>query len=95
MNICILYFSKDLTPKFGLNNAEAEPQNCVLNFGNKKNGPVAPILFRLLKTCCIKLSEHGDLEAIDALLGCAILMPENFDIPEPPVLDRIICCINW
>ncbi|KYQ56274.1 Fanconi anemia group D2 protein [Trachymyrmex zeteki] len=88
-----------LVPKFGLNNAENEqfaPQNCVLNFGNKRNGgPIASILFRLLKTCCMRLSEHGELEAIDALLGCEMLMPENFDIPECTTLDLIVCGINW
>ncbi|CAL1683048.1 unnamed protein product [Lasius platythorax] len=87
--------SEDLIPKFGLNNEEHEPQNYVLNFGNKRNGPIAPILFRLLKTCCMKTSAHGELEAIDALLGCRMLMPQNFDIPEPPILDLIICGINW
>ncbi|XP_029669921.1 Fanconi anemia group D2 protein isoform X4 [Formica exsecta] len=87
--------SEDLIPKFGLNNAEHEPENYVLNFGNKRNGPIAPILFRLLKTCCMKTSIHGELEAIDALLGCKMLMPQNFDIPEPPILDLIICSINW
>ncbi|KAG5317164.1 FACD2 protein, partial [Pseudoatta argentina] len=87
-----------LVPKFGLNNAENEqfaPQNCVLNFGNKRNGPIASILFRLLKTCCMRLSEHGDLEDIDALLGCEMLMPENFDVPECTTLDLIVCGINW
>nr|XP_012219220.1 PREDICTED: Fanconi anemia group D2 protein homolog isoform X1 [Linepithema humile] len=87
--------SDDLVPKFGLNNTENEPQNCVLNFGNKKSGPIAPILFRLLKTCCMRLSVHGELEAIDALLGCGMLMPSSFDIPEPSVLDLLICGINW
>ncbi|XP_077272811.1 Fanconi anemia complementation group D2 [Temnothorax americanus] len=86
---------EDLVPKFGLNNAEDEPQNCVLNFGNKRNGPVASILFRLLKTCCMRLSEYEELEAIDALLGCGMLMPQNFDIPESSTLDLIICGINW
>ncbi|KYN44497.1 Fanconi anemia group D2 protein [Trachymyrmex septentrionalis] len=87
-----------LVPKFGLNNAENEqfaPQNCVLSFGNKRNGPIASILFRLLKTCCMRLSEHGDLEDIDALLGCKMLMPENFDVPECTTLDLIVCGINW
>ncbi|KAL6256143.1 hypothetical protein P5V15_012263 [Pogonomyrmex californicus] len=90
-----LQSSDDLVPKFGLNNTEDEPQNCVLNFGNKKTGPIAPILFRLLKTCCMRLSECEGLEAIDALLGCGILMPQNFNIPEPLTLDFIICGINW
>lgn len=67
----------------------------MLNFGNKRSGPIAPILFRLLKTCCAKLSAHGELEAIDVLLGCAMLMPQNFDIPESSVLDLIMCGINW
>ncbi|KYM80554.1 Fanconi anemia group D2 protein [Atta colombica] len=87
-----------LVPKFGLNNAENEqfaPQNCILNFGDKRNGPIASILFRLLKTCCMRLSEHGDLEDIDALLGCEMLMPENFDVPECSTLDLIVCGINW
>ncbi|KAG7203733.1 hypothetical protein KM043_013761 [Ampulex compressa] len=88
-------YSGELTPQFGLNNAEEEPQNCVLNFGNGKTGSIVPISFRLLKTCCIRLSQNGELEAIDALLGCAILMPESYDIAEPYVLDLVICCINW
>ncbi|XP_011267104.1 Fanconi anemia group D2 protein [Camponotus floridanus] len=87
--------SEDLVPKFGLNNVEHEPENYVLNFGNKRNGPIAPILFKLLKTCCMKTNAHGELEAIDALLGCKMLMPQNFDIPEPPILDLIMCGINW
>lgn len=87
------HYSEHLVPKFGLNNAEDEPQNCMLNLGNRKSGPIAPILFRLLKTCYVRL--NGELEAIDALLGCAILMPRDFDIPEPLVLDLVICCINW
>ncbi|XP_032687393.1 Fanconi anemia group D2 protein isoform X2 [Odontomachus brunneus] len=90
-----LQSSEHLVPKFGLNNVEEEPQNCMLIFGNKRSGPIAPILFRLLKTCYVKLNVHGELEAIDALLGCGILMPQNFDIPEPSVLDLLICCINW
>ncbi|XP_011707462.1 PREDICTED: Fanconi anemia group D2 protein homolog [Wasmannia auropunctata] len=86
---------EDLIPRFGLNNGENESQNCVLNFGNKRNGPIASILFRLLKTCCMRLSEHGELRAIDVLLGCEMLMPQNFDIPEFSTLDLIICSINW
>lgn len=93
--IFILFFSEDLVPKFRLNNSENEPQNCVLNFGNKKSGPIAPILFRLLNICCMQLSVHGELEAIDALLGCGMLMPSYFDIPEPSVLDLLVCGINW
>ncbi|XP_018406104.1 PREDICTED: Fanconi anemia group D2 protein homolog [Cyphomyrmex costatus] len=84
-----------LVPKFGLNNEESDPENCVLNFGNKRNGPIASIIFRLLKTCCMRLSEHGDLEAIDALLGRGMLMPKDFDVPESTTLDLIICGINW
>jgi len=72
-----------------------ESQNCILNFGNKKNGPIASVLFRLLRVCSMRLSVHGELEAIDALLGCDILMPKNFNIPEPPILDLMICGINW
>lgn len=54
-----------------------------------------PITFRLLKTCCMKLNENGDLEDIDSLLGCSILMPENFDVSEPLIVDLIVSCINW
>jgi len=43
----------------------------------------------------MRLSEHGDLEEIDALLGCEMLMPENFDVPECSTLDLIVCGINW
>ncbi|KAL0113028.1 hypothetical protein PUN28_012337 [Cardiocondyla obscurior] len=86
---------EDLAPKFGLNKVEDEPQNCVLNFGGKKDGPIASILFRLLKTCCMKLSNYEELEAINVLLGCGMLMPQNFDIPESSTLDLIICGINW
>jgi len=43
----------------------------------------------------MKTNAHGELEAIDALLGCKMLMPQNFDIPEPPILDLIMCGINW
>ncbi|CAK9805328.1 Fanconi anemia group D2 protein homolog [Anthophora plagiata] len=88
-------YSGELVPKFGLNKAEDEPQNCVLNFEGKKYGAIVPISFKLLKNCCIKLSEDGDLNAIDSLLGCAILMPENFEIAENLVMDLVICCINW
>ncbi|XP_003701839.3 fancd2 [Megachile rotundata] len=85
----------ELVPKFGLNNVEDEPQNCVLTFEDKKYGAIVPILFKLLRTCCIRLSENGNLEAIDSLLGCAILMPEHFDIAENHIMDLVICCINW
>ncbi|XP_039315716.1 Fanconi anemia group D2 protein homolog isoform X2 [Solenopsis invicta] len=74
---------------------EDAQQNGIINFGNKRTGPIAPILFRLLKTCCMKLNEHEELDEIDALLGCEMLMPRNFDIPEPSTLDLIICGINW
>lgn len=43
----------------------------------------------------MRLNEHEELEAIDALLGCGMLMPQNFDIPESSTLDLIICGINW
>ncbi|KAK2582685.1 hypothetical protein KPH14_004959 [Odynerus spinipes] len=88
-------YNGELIPKFGLNKAEDEPQNLVLNFSNKKYGAIVPISFRLLKTCCMRISENGDLEDIDSLLGCSILMPENFDIPEPSTINLVICCINW
>lgn len=88
-------YNGELKPKFGLNSTEEEPQNLVLNFTNSKYGAIIPISFKLLKTCCVRLSENGDLEDIDALLGCPILMPESFDIPEPFVVDLVICCINW
>ncbi|XP_039315718.1 Fanconi anemia group D2 protein homolog isoform X4 [Solenopsis invicta] len=87
--------SDDLVPNFGLNSVEDAQQNGIINFGNKRTGPIAPILFRLLKTCCMKLNEHEELDEIDALLGCEMLMPRNFDIPEPSTLDLIICGINW
>ncbi|KAF7395961.1 hypothetical protein HZH68_010011 [Vespula germanica] len=90
-----LDYNGDLIPKFGLNNAGDEPQNLVLNFSNKKYGAIVPITFRLLKTCCMKLNENGDLEDIDSLLGCSILMPENFDVSEPFIVDLIVSCINW
>ncbi|XP_003402300.2 Fanconi anemia group D2 protein [Bombus terrestris] len=85
----------NLIPKFGLNKAEDEPENCILTFEDKKYGAIVPISFKLLRTCCIKLSENENLDAIDSLLGCAILMPKDFDIVENSVIDLIICCINW
>ncbi|XP_076619726.1 fancd2 isoform X1 [Colletes latitarsis] len=90
-----LCYSGELEAKFGLNRAEDEPQNCVLTFENKKYGAIVPILFKLLRTCCARLSKNGNLNAIDSLLGCAILMPQNFDIAENSIMDLIICCINW
>ncbi|XP_043521887.1 Fanconi anemia group D2 protein homolog isoform X2 [Frieseomelitta varia] len=83
-----------LIPKFGLNRAENESQNC-LTFEDKKYGAIVPISFKLLRTCHIKLNENKNLDAIDSLLGCAILMPEDFDIAENSVMDLVICCINW
>ncbi|XP_031836620.1 fancd2 isoform X2 [Nomia melanderi] len=88
-------YKGELVPKYGLNKTQDEPQNCVLTFENKKYGAIVAISFKLLKTCCIKLSKTGDLDAIDSLLGCAILMPESFDVAENTVIDLIICCINW
>ncbi|KOC69758.1 Fanconi anemia group D2 protein [Habropoda laboriosa] len=88
-------YSGELVPKFGLNKAKDEPQNCVLNFENKKLGAIVPISFKLLRNCCLKLSEHGDLNAIDSLLGCAILMPDSFEVADNSVMDLVICCINW
>ncbi|KOX76250.1 Fanconi anemia group D2 protein like protein [Melipona quadrifasciata] len=79
-----------LIPKFGLN----ESQDC-LTFENKKYGAIVPISFKLLRTCHIKLNENENLDAIDSLLGCAILMPEDFDVAENSVMDLVICCINW
>ncbi|XP_076181761.1 fancd2 isoform X2 [Ptiloglossa arizonensis] len=90
-----LCYRGELVSKFGLNKAEDEPQNCVLTFENKKYGAIVPISFKLLRTCCIRLSANGDLDAIDSLLGCAILMPMNFDIAENSIMDLIVCCINW
>lgn len=87
--------SGELVPKFGLNNEEDEPQDCVLTFENKKYGAIVAISFKLLRTCCIKMSDNGDLNAIDSLLGCAVLMPENFDIAENLIVDSVISCINW
>ncbi|XP_076380583.1 fancd2 isoform X2 [Megalopta genalis] len=88
-------YDGELVPKFGLNKTENEQQNCVLTFENKKYGAIVPISFKLLRTCCIKLSKNGSLDAIDSLLGCAILMPENFDTAENSTVDSVICCINW
>ncbi|XP_076664603.1 fancd2 [Andrena cerasifolii] len=88
-------YSGELVSKFGLNKAEDEPQNCVLSFENKKYGAIVPISFKLLRTCYMRISENGDLEAIDSLLGCAILMPENFDVAENSIMDLVISCINW
>ncbi|KAI4496893.1 hypothetical protein M0804_000703 [Polistes exclamans] len=88
-------YNGELIPKFGLNNVDDEPQNLVLNFSNRKYGAIVPITFRLLKTCYMKLSENGNLEEIDSLLGCSILMPDNFDVPEPLTVDLVISCINW
>ncbi|XP_029048341.1 Fanconi anemia group D2 protein homolog isoform X1 [Osmia bicornis bicornis] len=85
----------ELVPQFGLNNTKHEPRNDVLTFENKKHGAIVPISFKLLRTCCTKLSETGDLDAINSLLGCAILMPEHFDITENYIMDLTICCINW
>ncbi|OAD52770.1 Fanconi anemia group D2 protein [Eufriesea mexicana] len=84
-----------LVPKFGLNKVEDEPQNCVLTFEDKKYGAIIPISFKLLKTCCIRLSQNENLDAIDSLLGCAILMPEDLEIAENSIIDIVICCINW
>ncbi|CAL7944778.1 unnamed protein product [Xylocopa violacea] len=84
----------ELIPKFGLNEAENEAQNCVLTFENKKYGAIVPISFKLLRTC-IRLSKNEDLNAINPFLRCEILMPENIDIAENSVLDLVICCINW
>ncbi|XP_076231297.1 fancd2 [Calliopsis andreniformis] len=88
-------YSGELVPKFGLNKEEDEPQNCVLTFENRKYGAIVPIQFKLLRTCYTKMSENGDLDAIDSLLGCAVLMPENFDVAENSTMDLIISCINW
>ncbi|XP_078052345.1 Fanconi anemia complementation group D2 isoform X2 [Augochlora pura] len=88
-------YTGELVPKFGLNRPESEQQNCVLTFENKKYGAIVAISFKLLRTCCIKLSKNGSLDAIDSLLGCAILMPENFDTAENSTVDSVICCINW
>lgn len=85
----------ELIPKFGLNDTKHETRNDVLIFENKKYGAIIPISFKLLRTCCTKLSETGDLDAINSLLGCAILMPEDFDIAENYIMDLTICCINW
>lgn len=85
----------DLVPKFGLNKSEDEPQKCVLTFEDKKYGAIVPISFKLLRTCYIRLNENEDLNAIDSLLGCAILMPEDLEITENFVIDLVICCINW
>lgn len=75
-------------------NVEDESPNC-LTFEDKKYGAIVPISFKLLRTCHIKLNESENLEAIDSLLGCAILMPEDFDVAENSVMDLVICCINW
>ena len=60
-------------------------------------------LFHLV-TVCTKKQNNGDLESIDALLGCAVSIPES-DIAEKMsglgqrekdvVCASLFLCINW
>lgn len=84
-----------MVPKYGLNDEELDSETTVLSFENKKYGAIVPISFNLLKTCYLRLSKNGELDSIDALLGCAILLPENLDVADDYIVDLVICCINW
>ncbi|XP_066600487.1 Fanconi anemia group D2 protein homolog [Prorops nasuta] len=87
--------SKEMSPQFKINNEEEESNNGVVYFKSDKYGALVPITFKLLKTCYIRLSENGNLNAIDALLTAAILMPEDLDSTDSSAIDHIIHCINW
>ncbi|XP_012288040.1 Fanconi anemia group D2 protein homolog [Orussus abietinus] len=88
-------YKGNLVPRFGLNEAEKEPDINLLSFGDGKTGSVLPALFRAVRICNLCLSEDGNLNDINALLGCAILMPPDLEIPEASVLDQMMYCINW
>ncbi|KAI4457342.1 fanconi anemia group d2 protein [Holotrichia oblita] len=55
--------------------------------------------FRMFRMLCSKYQGH--LEAIDALLGCGVLLPETEDFPmydrgqSKMVADSLFHCINW
>lgn len=86
-----LYCSGPLVPKFDLNTDESN--NFYVNFGETKNSSTIPVLFKLLRIC--HLCYNGNLEGVNAILGCAILMPSDLDIPEPTIADSLMNCINW
>ena len=84
----------ELVPKYELNDAETEPQRCVINLTDGKQGVVVPAYLRLLQICFRRIN-NGDLDDITVLPGCPVLMPSEMDESEPWKLDLMICCINW
>lgn len=78
-------------PRYCLN----DPAECsyYVNFGSGKTGAFVPVFFKLLRICNLRLS--GSLESINAVLGAAILMPDDIDLPEPSTADYMIHCINF
>ncbi|XP_058794738.1 Fanconi anemia group D2 protein isoform X2 [Phymastichus coffea] len=81
-----------LVPRFGLIDSK-DIDNNYLCFGNCKFGAYVSIFFKLLRIC--NMRTNGNLENINAMLGCPIFMPKDFDMPEPATADYMIHCINW
>ncbi|KAL7292788.1 hypothetical protein TKK_0013616 [Trichogramma kaykai] len=84
--------SGDKEPKYGLNDPSALDEFCCVSFGSGKVGAIVPASFKLLRTCCSRLS--GSLESINAILGTPVLLPTDMDMPEPTIADYMINCIN-
>ncbi|KAL7291971.1 hypothetical protein TKK_0014258 [Trichogramma kaykai] len=85
--------SGDKEPKYGLNDPSALDEFCCVSLGSGKVGAIVPASFKLLRTCCSRLS--GSLESINAILGTPVLLPTDMDMPEPTIADYMINCINW
>ncbi|OXU24206.1 hypothetical protein TSAR_016545 [Trichomalopsis sarcophagae] len=82
----------NLVPTFGLNDSEMGC-NYFVHFGSDKTGAFVPVFFKLLRISYLRLSD--DLESVNAMLGCPVLMPDDLDMPEPTTADYMIYCINW
>lgn len=67
--------------------------NFYVHFGSDKTGAFVPVFFKLLRICFLRLND--DLESVNAMLGCPVLMPDDLDMPEPTTADYMIHCINW
>ncbi|XP_014204748.1 Fanconi anemia group D2 protein homolog [Copidosoma floridanum] len=80
-----------LEPKYCINNSSQ--QDYYVYFENGKTGACVAVYFKLLRICVLRLNKN--LGSINAILGFAILLPQEMDLPEPSTADYMIHCINW
>ncbi|XP_048507191.1 Fanconi anemia group D2 protein homolog isoform X2 [Athalia rosae] len=92
----IKIYRGNFTAHFNLNPESEDPEDAVyaVKFGEGISGSGVSALFKLIKACHMR-SNNGELESIDILLGCPVLMMKDLHDPDAVVLDQMFNCINW